>query len=353
MDRRRFLGAAATVTAGSLISSSCATDGPEPAESDDAVTKVRRAMLAMQRYSWEQGVAAQALLEWGDLDTVILMAKDAVLRQWDDGRLAVVSENHGVTDPASNGEPVLRAAEATGDPALAAGALKMLDYLMEKAPRTENGVLHHVDHKPQVWIDSAFMAPPFLAVAGEPTEAVRQIRGMRDLLWNEGSRLFHHIWDDGEKVFHREPFWGVGNGWAAAGITRIIAALPPAMETERAEMVAVVTEILDGCLALQRPDGLFHDFLDQPSTFVETNLAQMLAYSIYRGVGGGWLDAAYLEAAHTMRAAAQAKVDDLGLVQGVCGAPLFESSGTATEGQAFFILMEAAHRDLHANDQGD
>ena len=40
------------------------------------------------------------------------------------------------------------------------------------------------------------------------------------------------------------------------------------------------------------------------------------------------------------------KVDDLGFVRDVCGAPHFKSPGTATEGQAFFLLMEAAHRDL-------
>jgi hypothetical protein len=49
-----------------------------------------------------------------------------------------------------------------------------------------------------------------------------------------------------------------------------------------------------------------------------------------------------------MRKAARAKVDDLGYVRDVCGSPTFEKPGTATEGQAFFILMEAAARDLGA-----
>ena len=39
---------------------------------------------------------------------------------------------------------------------------------------------------------------------------------------------------------------------------------------------------------------------------------------------------------------------DLGYVRDVCGSPTFEKPGTATEGQAFFILMEAAARDLEA-----
>ena len=47
-----------------------------------------------------------------------------------------------------------------------------------------------------------------------------------------------------------------------------------------------------------------------------------------------------------MRQAVYQKVDQFGLVQGVCGAPNFDHPGTATEGQAFFLLMEAAYRDL-------
>ena len=49
-----------------------------------------------------------------------------------------------------------------------------------------------------------------------------------------------------------------------------------------------------------------------------------------------------------MRRAAHGKVDERGYVQGVCGAPFFDSPGRATEGQAFFLLMEAAHAKLTA-----
>jgi hypothetical protein len=46
--------------------------------------------------------------------------------------------------------------------------------------------------------------------------------------------------------------------------------------------------------------------------------------------------------ADRLRAAARAKMDEFGYVQGVCGAPSFDHAGIATEGQAFFIMMEAA-----------
>jgi hypothetical protein len=35
-------------------------------------------------------------------------------------------------------------------------------------------------------------------------------------------------------------------------------------------------------------------------------------------------------------------VDQYGFVQGVCGAPTFDHAGVAAEGQAFFLMMEAA-----------
>lgn len=309
------------------------------------IDKVKCALLAMQRHSWEQGVAAQGFLELGDDDTVILMAKEAVLRQREDGRLGVVGPNHAVTDPAANGEPVLYAAKLTGENSLYESIDHMLDWLLHRAPKTADGTLHHLTTRPEVWIDSMYMAPPFLAVAGHPHEAVCQIDGMRRLLWLPGKQLYAHQWDDGAQAFVRADCWGVGNGWAAAGITRVLRTLPQSMAEERMRLIGYVREVVDGCLTHQRPCGLFHDVVDDPSTFCETNLAQMLAYTIYRGVAGGWLDPAYMDRANRMRRAAHDRVDAYGLVQGVCAAPHFDRPGTAPEGQAFFLLMEAAHAD--------
>jgi rhamnogalacturonyl hydrolase YesR len=315
---------------------------------DPLIEKVKLAMLTMQRHAWEQGVAAQALLELGDDELVVLMAKEAVIRISDDGRLGQVCDNHGVTDPGANGEAVLYAALKSGDPTLKAGADRMLDYFLHKAPRRKDGTFYHIDDKPQVWIDSMYMAPPFLAIAGQPDEAMKQIEGFRKLLWDGRKKLFSHIWDDAKNDFGRKDFWGVGNGWAAAGMTRVLRAMPERMSADKKRLQTYIRDVIDGCLAHQRPDGLFHDVLDNPKTFVEVNLAQIMAYTIYRGIKGGWIGPAYEARADKMRAAARAKVDGLGLVQGVCGSPSFEAPGTATEGQAFFLLMEAAHRDLDA-----
>ncbi|OGO04705.1 MAG: glycosyl hydrolase [Chloroflexi bacterium RBG_13_56_8] len=308
--------------------------------------KVAYALLAMQRHSWEQGTAAQAFLELGEEELEIVTAYEAVNRQTPDGRLGVTYGGTAITDPSANGEAVLYAAQRTDDAKLRAAAEKQLLWLLEKAPRTAEGTLHHTADAPQIWVDSFYMAPPFLAVAGYGAEAVRQIEGFRALLWDPEAKLFHHRWDDGTQTYLRAAFWGVGNGWAAAGLARVIAALPLSMSAERERLIGYAREVIDGCLVHLRSDGLFHDVVDDCASFVETNLAQMLSYTIFRGVTAGWLAASYLDKARRMREAAHSKVDAHGLVQGVCAAPAFDSPGFAPEGQAFFLLMEAAARDV-------
>ncbi len=347
--RKNFLALSVIALFSLFLLTDTAFAAKENSQQTDTVKKVINAMLAMQRRAWEQGVAAQALLESGEKDLVILMAKDAVVNQKKDGRLGLNEGDRPVTDPASNGEPVLYAAKLTGDNSLKAAADKMLDFLLYKSPKTTDGIIYHNYIENMIWVDAFYMAPPFLAVCGHYDEAIKQINGYRRILLDPGKKLYYHMWDQDRQIFARKLFWGVGNGWAAAGMTRVLRTMPESMTNEKKILAGYIKELIDACLKYQRDDGLFYDVLDDPSTFVETNTAQMLAYSIFRGVKGGWLDRSYLNYGMKMRKAAYKKVDQFGLVQGVCGAPNFNKSGTATEGQAFFILMEAAWRDLNIN----
>ncbi len=314
--------------------------------SDPLVAKAMLAMLSMQRMAWEQGTASQALIAVGREDLAILFAKDALVRQTSEGRLGILGSDPGVTDPASNGEAVLLAWKETGEEQYKKAADAQYEYLKTKAPKTQDGVLHHVTYARQVWSDASFMAPPFLALMGDYEEAVRQIEGFRKYLMDPDKKLYYHIWDDEKQDYARKKLWGGGNGWTAAGIAKIINVLPPGNEELRNKLVTWGKEIIHGCLAFMRSDGLFHDIIDDSSSFVETNLAQMLAFAIYSGIKSGWLDLTYKEKADTMRLAARGKIDEYGIVQGACGSPSFDRSGTSTEAQAFFLMMESAFHAL-------
>lgn len=309
----------------------------------DRKQKVLLAMLAMQRWPWEQGVASQALVEIGENDLAILFAKDALVNQYKDGRLAMKSDRYAATDPAANGEAVLFSYHMTKDSRFKDAADRMLDYLLYRAPKTREGILYHNENEGKIFSDANFMAPPFLALAGRPEEAVKQVFGNIKILQDHEKHLLSHIWDDDFKKFERKAFWGVGNGWSTAGIAKLIDFLPDQRSADKQQLAKAAQLILDSCLKYQLDNYLFYDVLDDSSTFVETNLAQMLAFTIYRGMKSGWLDSSYLQIADNMRLAVYNKVDEYGLVQDVCGGPAFDHAGTAVEGQAFFLFMESSY----------
>jgi len=302
------------------------------------VAKARAAALAIQRHSWEQGVLAVAFMEEGDDEMVVQMAKASLIYQSKEGVPA--ASGGAPVDPLMAGEAIWRAAQSTGDPALGQAVTNMLDYALKLAPRAADGTIFHTGQA--IWSDSFYTSPPFLAVAGRYDEAILQIEGHRKRLWDPEKKLMSHIWDERGQRFQDKKFWGGGQGWAAAGLTRVIRTLPENRAAEKAKLAGYLKELIDGCLAHQCASGLFHNVVDDANSFEETDLAQMLAYSIYESARGGWLPRDYLAAADRMRAAARAKVDADGFVQGVCGAPNFSRPGISAEGQAFFLMMEAA-----------
>jgi rhamnogalacturonyl hydrolase YesR len=356
MNRRSFLQTAATLTAplailpeavaqatgspGRAPVNSPANDGVQ-SESARRIELATAAAMAMQRRDWEQGTLAQAMVEAGDRRRVILLTKAAIVQRTPDGRLGVVNSG-SPTDPAMGGAAYAKAAEWTGDAEMQQAVDGLLNWIRKGAPRNADGILYHVFRGAEMWSDGLNCAPPFLAAMGYHDEALAQIEGYRQRLWNPDRKLLAHIWDDQKKQLRDANFWGGGNGWAAVGLARVWRSLPSERRQDRAHLAAFAREIVDGCLACQRPDGLFHNVVDQPATFVETNLAQMLSFAIDEGVSAGWLPAAYRSHADAMRAAARLKMDADGYVQGACGAPSFDRPGPSTEAQAFCIMMEAA-----------
>jgi unsaturated rhamnogalacturonyl hydrolase len=303
---------------------------------------VKTATLSMQRKDWEQGSVAQAFLESGDTNISIQMAKAAIIYTEPNGRLAVLGGS-GLIDCAMLGEALYVSSQKTNDSMLIKSNNNLKKYILEGAARAKDGTLYHAGQ--QMWVDSYNCAIPYLASMGYYDEALKQAEGLRKRLWDKDNKMFFHIWDEGAQKWANKVHWGVGNGWAAVGLTRLIRSLPESYSEQRKQLITEITDLIEGCLKWQTKEGLFHNIADDPSTFIETNMAQMLAYSIYTGINGGWLSESYKTAADRMRAAVLLNVDKYGFVQNVCGAPTFNKPGIAPEGQAFFILMESAFKN--------
>lgn len=311
-------------------------------ESPERTEKVARALLCMQRHSWEQGLAMQAFYEMGDMETVAVLGREAVFRSMPDGRLATIGVTDAVTDPCSVGESLLAAARETGDSVLQQGVQSLLEWALKKAPRSPVGVLYHLNTSRQFWVDSFYMLPPFLAAAGYYHEALVNLYGYWDALYDPDAGLLRQIWDEEAQTFVNPSHWGTGNGWAMAGIARVIGLLPAEYEADRQRLIQMAHTLIEHILPLRMQNGMLHNVLDDPESFQEINAVQMLSYTLFRGVEDGWLPEEKLSLAYDLRETAQQKVDSFGFVREACGAPTFDKSGVSPEAQAFHLLMEAA-----------
>ena len=307
---------------------------------DPLVDKAIYAMMGFQRDSWEQGVAGQALIEAGEINAAVALARSSLVHV--NKQNVAAAKGGSPTDPLMLGNCLWWSAHQSSDPTLLKAAQDMLQYAIKGAARTKDGTPYHQPNSGELWSDGSFTSPPFLAAAGEYDTAISHLLGIYQRLWDKDKKLMHHRWSEKQNKMTNPAFWGGGCGWTAAGFARVIRSIPPERASDRVRLAAILKVQLDSYIAYQRKDGLFHDYVDDPSTYVETNMSAMLAYAIYESVRGGWLSTSYLDHADKMRAAVRAKVDNLGFVQGVAGAPGFNKPGISTEGQAFFILMEAS-----------
>jgi unsaturated rhamnogalacturonyl hydrolase len=303
------------------------------------------ALLGMQRQSWEQGVTGHALLDLECHDLVRVVARDAVTRQTPAGKLAEI-DDHGIVNCAANGEAVRWTAHHDVDDELRAAFDRQLHWVRSTAPRAEDGTLLHIEGTREVWVDSVYMVVPFLVLAGHTDEAAAQLAGHRRRLYDASAQLYAHQWDEDAQRLIRPAHWGTGNGWVVAGLARALRHLGRPRDDRavafRDEASAHAREVIDACLTHRDDSGLFHDVVDDPATFEEANLAQMLAYAILTGVADGWLPDEYVEVGRSLVTAARRQLDHDGFVRPVCGAPHFDRPGTSAEAQAFFLLATAA-----------
>ncbi|KAL5512387.1 hypothetical protein ACEPAG_3379 [Sanghuangporus baumii] len=205
-------------------------------------------------------------------------------------------------DPASNGVAALIAnwtgQEGVSGVDYAGAAREQMDYLWQRVPRTEDGALSHRVSQVQLWSDFVYMVPPFLAYYGVLTsnrsmveEAHNQIKLYRSYLLSDSSpgdddhRLWRHVVLGSD--FQDPGFWSTGNGWAAAGMLRVLGTIQNsqyrnAMKGEVRDLRNWVNEIHDGMYLYMRDDGLFHNYANDSSSFADAASAALLASTVYR-----------------------------------------------------------------------
>ena len=304
-----------------------------------AASRVLRAMLCNARQCWEQAIAACAMAELNEEELLLCMCHDIITRQRADGRLCDVENTPTVTDPSLCIAPLLRAAEITGDCRYTEAVDRNLRYLLREAPRAKDGVLYHIQGTSEVWADSAAMTPANLVRMGHREFGLTQMEGiLRRLRRTDG--LYAHKWNDATNGYLRKAAWSAGNGWISVGLAWLILELDP-MDARGRDMLYRFEELTQTLERYRLPNGLFRNIIDDPDSFVECEGAAMHAYATALLAEAGRIAPERLNQPREVLATPKNHVDTHGYVRDCAGSPSFETPGTSTEMQAFFLMLNA------------
>ena len=103
-----------------------------------------------------------------------------------------------------------------------------MEFLWTNVPRTDDGALSHRVSQVQLWSDFVYMVPPFLTYYGVIRENIsmvlegyNQVKLYRQYLFDkDAGGLWKHVLMGSD--FQDEGHWSTGNGWAAAGMLRVL-----------------------------------------------------------------------------------------------------------------------------------
>ncbi len=252
--------------------------------------------------------------------------------EYDTGRYGFAGVNQQICwldaldDCGSFGAMTLRALGRSSPDALRLGE-RIARYMMYEQPRTPRGAFMRRDDT--VWADDMYMSVPFLCrwakVSGlnEPLDfAARQMLFHKELLYMEDRQVMAHMRCLRRGVHNGIP-WSRGNGWVIFSLSELLEALPKD-HLLRPELLSFFRSLTAGYLALQDENGLWHQILDDPSSYPETSATAMMICSFLRGVRHGWYSSddesasALAAARRAWQGIAHYAVDDQGNLYGVC-----------------------------------
>lgn len=147
------------------------------------------------------------------------------------------------------------------------------------------------------WSDAIFMAPPAWTALSKATGDKRYLARADREFWATHDYLFdktdHLYFRDSRFITRRDPegrkiFWGRGNGWAFAGIARILQDLP-ANHPSRPRYEAVFRQMAAKIASLQGAEGYWPVSLLEPQKTPETSGTGFFVYGLAWGVNHGVL----------------------------------------------------------------
>jgi rhamnogalacturonyl hydrolase YesR len=140
----------------------------------------------------------------------------------------------------------------------------------------------------RMWIDDMFMITAAQAQAFRAT-------GDRKYIDRAAKEMVVYL-DELQKpngLFYHAPdvpfFWGRGDGWMAVGMAELLRSLPKD-NPDRPRIVKGYKLMTESLLKFQDENGMWHQIIDDPTSWPETSCTGMFAFAFITGVTNGWLD---------------------------------------------------------------
>ncbi|KAH9172575.1 glycoside hydrolase family 105 protein [Lactarius sanguifluus] len=365
---------------------------------NNQVDTVKQLLAEGATHSWELGVRAQALLELSTPSFSVLTLSvplpprpslnpslsDTLADVFTIARNAVAA----LPPPPSNGtgQPLVLRDGSAGDPAsigiavlianwtglggenYAAAATAQVEYLFGPGvPKTEDGAISHRVSEVQLWSDSVYMVPPFLAYYGITSgnqsmlqEAYNQVKLYRSYLGDTSAGgLWRHIvlGVNGTDQGH----WSTGNAWAAAGMLRVLGTLKSSsfsrnFKGQIKDLGNWVAEIHSAMYPNLQDNGLFKNYADGNSTdnFDDASSSALLAATKFLREAERTRAALFAANGSAATAVSNVFADTPHFTVDGWLAPVVNpinyaiEGAQSPEGQAFTLMLESAWRDWSA-----
>ena len=172
---------------------------------------------------------------------------------------------------------------------------RLRDFITKRQHRLGDGIFARNRPLPDtLWLDDLYMSVTALAQAGQSNgdqgfleDAVKQVRGYHNRLFNAEKRIYRH------GQFRDIPScpdfsWARANGWAIMALVELLERLPES-HPERGKLLEILREHFRGLASYQSGKGLWHQLIDRNDSFLETSASAMIVFAMAKSINRGWI----------------------------------------------------------------
>jgi rhamnogalacturonyl hydrolase YesR len=226
------------------------------------------------------------------------------------------------------------------------------DKMFKEQKRSSEGILTAVwvkDSLDQIFIDIAFAVTPYLLYAGLRYDQPAYV----DAAVFETLELFKILQDPNGLIHQARGFtglniisednWSRGNGWGAFALATLVRDLPDTHPRKK-EVNELAKRFFQAVLKFQDQDGLWHQEMSDPGSYVETSGTGLLLFGIGIAIEKNILDRSYLPKFTKGLSGYLAYINPDGSVSHTCAGCLNPGKGTKQD----YMKKMWEYNDHHA-----